>query len=178
MTSKQETKHKISAPKTNLTFPIHSPFPTVGTAGHWRLCFAPQPRRHSCSKHFRAWCNLRDLPVDHSNSWREYAKTIIHSDYSGKPYYSIAKVDYSPDIIASLLRFVSHSPIMGCSFDTDEEVEGYSQYLDEKASRVERGEDHFTPIEEAIDLLCSDITHQDPVRPPEPDFPTGGRNDA
>ena len=67
---------------------------------------------------------------------------------------------------------------MGCSFDTDEELEGYSQYLDEKASRVERGEDRFTPIEEAIDLLCSDITHQDPVRPPEPDFPRGGRNDA
>ncbi len=129
-------------------------------------------------KHFRAWCALRDLKVDHTNNWKEYAKNIIHTDQKGHPVYVIVKIDYGPDMIASLLRYVSDSPIMGCPFDTEEEIAAYSEYLSDKAIRVERGEDHFTPIEEAIDLFCSDATHQDPVRPPEPDLPRGGRNDA
>jgi hypothetical protein len=49
---------------------------------------------------------------------------------------------------------------MGCPFDTDDELNGYSNYLADKAERVAAGEEQFTPIEEALDFLFDDLEAQ------------------
>lgn len=108
--------------------------------------------------HFKQWCNLRGLEVDHAETWASYSQQVLADEYNGEPLYSIVRIEYEPNVIASLLRFVNNCIPLGCPFDTDEEVEDYANYLAEKTDRVNAGDDKFTPLEEAITALVDDMT--------------------
>ncbi len=109
-------------------------------------------------KHFRTWCPLHGYDIDHAKAWLEYSRSLAVDTFNdGKPRYTIIQIDYEPNILASLLRLYHHCTPMGCTFDTDEEFMEQSAYMSEKSLRVEKGEDKFTPIEEALNLLFEDI---------------------
>ncbi len=112
--------------------------------------------------HFRLWCGLHNLEVDHGTSWSEYARMVINSEIlpDQEAPYTIVKIDYEANVIASLLRTHNHCTPLGCPFDTDEELDAYSQYFSAKTERVERGEDKLTPLEEALNLLFSDLEEE------------------
>ena len=107
-------------------------------------------------KHFRLWCPLHNLPIDHGNSWREYSKTMPDLDNASDKYV-IAKMDYDPRVIAMVLRVFNNCTPLGCPFDTEEELGAYSEYLSNKSELVAKGEETYTPIEEALDLLFDDL---------------------
>ncbi len=109
--------------------------------------------------HFRLWCGIHDREVDHGASWRDYAQTVINDESveGADAPYQIVKIDYDPNVIASLLRSYNHCTPLGCPFDTDEELSDYSTYFAAKTERVERGEDKYTPLEEALNLLFEDL---------------------
>ena len=111
-------------------------------------------------KHFRLWCPIHGYEIDHGPAWREYARTVLHQELTDTSRYTLVEVKYDPKVIASLLRSCNRCTPMGCPFDTDEELNEYSTYLAQKSERVERGEDQYSPIEEALDLLFEDIEEQ------------------
>ena len=120
--------------------------------------------------HFRMWCNLRDLPINHGSSWSRYSQDILIDELSTDPAtneapYLITRLDYKPNIIASLLRSINNCIPLGCSFDTEEEIEEFSEYLSAKTQSVEAGEDTYTPLEEAMVALFDDLD----AKPEEPE---------
>ena len=107
--------------------------------------------------HFRQWCPLHGLPVDHANSWLRYSEEVIASEYNAgdAPLYTIARITYKPNIIASLLRTYNYCTPLGLPFDTSEEIEEY-------AKRVEDLPDsELSPIEKALDILIEDIKNDE-----------------
>ena len=137
--------------------------------------------------HFRLWCQVHDCKIDHGPNWVRYSKAVIEGEFreGDAPLYTIIKVDYDPNVIASLLRSYNRCIPMGCPFDTDEELDDYSAYFSDKTTKVHKGEDKFTHIEEALNLLFEDLEEEncrdcdDKHCEHNPDFtPDGTRNDA
>ena len=108
-------------------------------------------------KHFRLWCPLHGHEVDHSRAWAEYSRTAMNLNAPEGPLYTVVKIEYDPNTIASLLRHVNACTPLGCAFETPEELDEYSAYLAKKSEAVSNGDAHFTPIEEALDLLFDDL---------------------
>ena len=111
--------------------------------------------------HFRLWCPVHGYKVDHAKAWLAYSRSIIELEYNGEPLYSVAQVNYDPNVIASLLRSVNNCIPMGCPFDTNEELADFSAYLAAKEERVEKGTEEFTPMEEALRLLMDDLAQEE-----------------
>ena len=118
-------------------------------------------------KHYRLWCNQRDLPIDHSESWKKYCSDVLAEELiASASTYTVIKVHYSASIIASLLRAMNNCIPMGCPFDTEEEIRDFSDYLDHKLDLVEDGADHLTEIEEGLVALLDDVEAElDPSAP-------------
>ena len=116
--------------------------------------------------HFRLWCSLHNCPVDHGDSWRKYARAVIEPEMENQeePLYTIIKIDYKANVIASLLRSFNKCIPLGCPFDTEEELNDYSIYFSEKSEKVERGEDTFSPLEEALNLLFEDLDAENAIQ--------------
>lgn len=111
-------------------------------------------------KHFRLWCPIHGYTVDHGAAWVAYSKTAIDAGSEENPRYTLARLEYEPNTLASIIRQYYGCIPMGCPFDTDDELNGYSNYLADKAERVLAGEEQFTPIEEALDFLFDDLEAQ------------------
>lgn len=111
--------------------------------------------------HFRRWCPLHDRPIDHAESWAEYCRTVLRDDFLSndptKPRYVLAKLDYQPNVIASLLRTMNNCIPMGLPFDTDEEIDAEGDRFSEKVLAVEAGTAVFTPLEEGLKYLFDDM---------------------
>ena len=104
-------------------------------------------------EHFRQWCFLHNIPVDHKESWMRYNKEVITTNFSptNGPEYTIARVDYDPDVIAALLRSVNECEPFGNPFETADEHERIAERL------TSTPEEELTPIEKGLKLLFDDI---------------------
>ena len=92
---------------------------------------------------------LEDVSLD--------SEEVIASEYNAgdAPLYTIARITYKPNIIASLLRTYNYCTPLGLPFDTSEEIEEY-------AKRVEDLPDsELSPIEKALDILIEDIKNDE-----------------
>ena len=103
--------------------------------------------------HFRQWCALHDIPVNHRESWARYSKEVMNKgfDPSDGAAYTIARVDYSPDVVAATIRSLNHCEPFGNSFETIEENERIADRL------VSVPKEELTPIEKNLLLLFEDI---------------------
>lgn len=103
--------------------------------------------------HFRQWCSLRDIPVNHRESWARYSKEVISNgfDLDNGAVYTIARVDYEPEAIAAILRSVNQCEPFGNSFETKEEHERIAERL------TSTPEEELTPVEKGLMLLFDDI---------------------
>lgn len=103
--------------------------------------------------HFRQWCSLRDIPINHRESWARYSKEVISNgfDLDNGAVYTIARVDYEPEVIAAMLRSVNQCEPFGNSFETAEETERIAERL------ASLPEEELTPVEKGLMLLFDDI---------------------
>ena len=103
--------------------------------------------------HFRAWCDLRGLQIDHAQNWIAYSKATFNNpdEMPDKPLYAIYKINYEPNVIASLLRSVNHCVPMGLPFDTPEEIDTFAERINSVPH------DELTPLEQDLLLLFDDI---------------------
>lgn len=103
--------------------------------------------------HFRQWCSLRDIPVNHRESWARYSKEVISNgfDLDGGAVYTIARVDYEPEVIAAMLRSINQCEPFGNPFETKEETERIAERL------TSTPEEELTPVEKGLMLLFDDI---------------------
>lgn len=102
--------------------------------------------------HFRQWCSLRDIPVNHRESWARYSKEVISDGFEdSEALYTIARVDYEPEVIAAMLRSVNQCEPFGNPFETAEETERIAERL------ASVSEEELTPMEKGLMLLFDDI---------------------
>lgn len=103
--------------------------------------------------HFRQWCALHDIPVNHRESWARYSKEVISNGFNPNDgaAYTIARVDYQPEVIAAMIRSLHHCEPFGNSFESREEEERIGTRL------AETPEEELTPIEKNLLLLFEDI---------------------
>ena len=79
--------------------------------------------RYLCMKHmplFKPWCENRDLDIQDINSWYKYYNEKISSAESST--YKITKLDFNKKELAALLRALSQTPVLGCSFEDNFDV--------------------------------------------------------
>ena len=169
---KKSKKNTIEAPqKITMWAVIDNEFPDVPitfTATHADAVAALDQYLYlKHYMHFRLWCQVHDRKIDHADNWRAYAEKVIYGELDkqieedpSKAPYILTEIHYEPNIIASMLRSINHCTPLGCKFDTDEELDEYSMYFSDKAERVERGEDKFTPLEEALNTLFEDLEQE------------------
>ena len=164
---KGKKNKKEVAPKVTLWVVIDNEYPDVPvtfTATHQDAVTALDQYLYLIHyAHFRLWCENHNLPLNHGSSWVEYGHTVINNEWSegDAPKYSILRVNYDANIVAALFRNHNRCVPMGCPFDTDEELDDYSTYYEEKSKRVERGEDQFSLLEQAMATLFDDLRRQE-----------------
>lgn len=76
--------------------------------------------KYLCIKHmpmFKPWCENRNLDIKDINSWYRYYKENINSAEAGT--YKFSKMRFTKSELAALLRALSETPIIGCSFESD-----------------------------------------------------------
>jgi hypothetical protein len=102
--------------------------------------------------HFRNWCPLHNLPVDHGESWLRYCREVIYPEEElNSPSYVIYQIKYEPNVIASLLRIMNHCVPMGLPMDTKEEIDTFC----DRAETLPPEE--LTPIERSLIQYLDDI---------------------
>ena len=114
--------------------------------------------------HFTLWCDNHNLKVDHAQTWRKYINTVMNDELTeeqrtdpSKAPYVILQIDYEMNVIASLLRTMNHCTPLGCSFDTEEELDEYAYYYSCKAEQVAQGKATFTPMELMYERLFKEL---------------------
>lgn len=93
--------------------------------------------RYDHEAHFIQWCSLRDLNEDDPKTWSEYYDTCISDD--DKQSYLISKVYYNLDNILSMLRMFGGCIPLGCSFESDMEMDRFIEKVD-KSKEITDGE--------------------------------------
>lgn len=103
--------------------------------------------------HFRQWCSLRDIPVNHRESWARYSKEVISDgfDLDNGALYTITRIDYEPEVITAMLRSVNQCEPFGNPFETTEETKRIAERL------ASLSEEELTPMEKGLMLLFDDI---------------------
>ena len=97
--------------------------------------------------HYNLWCEHRNLSPN-EDSWNLYVEqNILQQDIDKE--YDIAKIEYTPEMIASLFRMFSGCVPMGLDFELDEEMDFFDE-SDPNLTPLQR------KIAEAIDQIYKD----------------------
>ena len=93
-------------------------------------------------KHFKAWCDLRQLDYTKLESENAYVNNFLDTatEEDLKKYtYIIKKVYYTKTALASILRMFNGCFPLGCSYETEVEV-AYVNVLFEEVEKVKQKE--------------------------------------
>lgn len=93
-------------------------------------------------EHFISWCDFHKKEKNKTESMIEYIQALGVNLFDR---YNILKVDYTLDNLASLFRIYNNCVPLGCYFETDLEVQTYSEMV--KAIKEELNKDNEDVIE-------------------------------
>ena len=93
-------------------------------------------------KHFKAWCDLRKMDYTKIESENAYINNFLNTatEEDLKKYtYVIKKAYYTKTALASILRMFNGCFPLGCSYETEVEVD-YANFLFEEVEKVKQKE--------------------------------------
>lgn len=105
-------------------------------------------------EHYSSWCKSRNLDLNDLAAWDIYYADCV--DEQEKFDYIITRVSYTGSYVASMLRMFANCIPLGCSYESDAEIEKYKSEVDTQEQMLK--------LQDAYNLLKNKLKAEDQIK--------------